>query len=45
MLVDIPKDIQFAKTSYSKPKAEKKLNGKSLNHFSQKDNLLGAEVI
>ena len=23
--------------SYSKPKIEKKLNGKSLNHFSQKD--------
>ncbi len=37
VLVDIPKDIQFAKTGYSKPKAEKKLNGKSLNHFSQKD--------
>ncbi len=37
VLVDIPKDIQFAKTSYSKPKFEKKLNGKSLNHFAQKD--------
>jgi len=37
VLVDIPKDIQFAKMSYSKPKVEKKLNGKSLNHFSQKD--------
>ncbi len=37
VLVDIPKDIQFAKMGYSKPKAEKKLNGKSLNHFSQKD--------
>ncbi len=37
VLVDIPKDIQFAKIAYSKPKAEKKLNGKSLNHFSQKD--------
>ncbi len=37
VLVDIPKDIQFAKTGYSKPKVEKKLNGKSLNHFSQKD--------
>ena len=37
VLVDIPKDIQFAKMSYSKPKIEKKLNGKSLNHFSQKD--------
>ena len=37
VLVDIPKDIQFAKISYSKPKTEKKLNGKSLNHFSQND--------
>ncbi len=37
VLVDIPKDIQFAKISYSKPKIEKKLNGKSLNYFSQKD--------
>jgi len=37
VLVDIPKDIQFAKISYSKPNLEKKLNGKSLNHFSQKD--------
>ena len=37
VLVDIPKDIQFAKVSYSKPKLEKKLNGKSLNYFSQKD--------
>ena len=37
VLVDIPKDIQFAKTSYSKPKIQKQLNGKSLNHFSQKD--------
>ncbi len=37
VLVDIPKDIQFAKTSYSKPKIEKKLNGKLLNYFSQKD--------
>ncbi len=37
VLVDIPKDIQFAKISYSKPKVEKKLNGKSLNHFTQKD--------
>ena len=36
-LVDIPKDIQFAKTSYLKPKVEKKLNGKPLNHFSQKE--------
>ena len=37
VLVDIPKDIQFAKISYSKPKTEKKLNGKSLNQFLQKD--------
>ncbi len=37
VLVDIPKDIQFAKISYSKPKIQKKLNGKSLNIFSQKD--------
>ncbi len=37
VLIDIPKDIQFAKTSYLKPKAKKKLNGKSINYFSQKD--------
>jgi len=37
VLVDIPKDIQFAKIGYSKPKIEKRLNGKSLNNFSQKD--------
>ena len=37
VLVDIPKDIQFAKTSYSKPKDKKNLNGKSLNYFSQKN--------
>ena len=37
VLVDIPKDIQFAKIGYSKPKIQKKLNGKSLNIFSQKD--------
>ena len=37
VLVDIPKDIQFAKISYSKPKMKSKLNGKSLNHFSQKE--------
>ena len=36
VLVDIPKDIQFAKTKYTKPKKEKKLNGKSENKFSQK---------
>tara|TARA_A100000164_G_scaffold37508_1_gene28660 strand:- start:2779 stop:4545 length:1767 start_codon:yes stop_codon:yes gene_type:complete len=37
VLVDIPKDIQFAKVNYSKPKKEKKLNGKSNNRFSQKE--------
>ena len=37
VLVDIPKDIQFAKTKYSKPKFENKLNGKSHNKFSQKE--------
>ena len=37
VLVDIPKDIQFAKISYSKPKTKKKFNGKSINYFSQKE--------
>jgi acetolactate synthase I/II/III large subunit len=37
VLVDIPKDVQFAKTKYFKPKKEKKLNGKVLNKFNQKD--------
>ena len=37
VLVDIPKDIQFAKTKYSKPKKEKKLNGKIKTKFNQKD--------
>ena len=37
VLVDIPKDIQFAKATYSKPKIAKKLNGKSKNYYSQKD--------
>ncbi len=37
VLVDIPKDIQFAKANYSKPKKEKKLNGKSNNKFDQND--------
>ena len=37
VLVDIPKDIQFQKTSYTKYKKQKKLNGKKHNHFSQKD--------
>ncbi len=35
VLIDIPKDIQFAKASYSKLKKEKKLNGKVHNRFSQ----------
>ena len=37
VLVDIPKDIQFAKVSYSKPKIEKKSNGKLHNKFFQND--------
>ena len=37
VLVDIPKDIQFAKARYFKPKKEKKLNGKVLNRFNQKE--------
>ena len=37
VLVDIPKDIQFQKTNYTKFKKQKKLNGKSNNIFSQKD--------
>ena len=28
VLIDIPKDIQFAKTNYSKPKIEKKIKWK-----------------
>jgi acetolactate synthase I/II/III large subunit len=36
VLVDIPKDVQFAKAKYSKPK-KKKLNEKALNRFNQKD--------
>jgi len=35
VLIDIPKDVQFAKTKYKKPNKEKKLNGKSHNKFSQ----------
>ncbi len=34
VLIDIPKDIQFAKTNYSNFKKEKKLNGKPHNKFS-----------
>ncbi len=37
VLVDIPKDIQFQKTSYKKYNKQKKSNGKSNNLFSQKD--------
>ena len=37
VLVDIPKDIQFSKISYSKPRKEKKTNGTSHNKFSKKD--------
>jgi acetolactate synthase I/II/III large subunit len=37
VLIDIPKDIQFAKTGHVKSKKKKKLNGKSHNNFSQKD--------
>jgi acetolactate synthase-1/2/3 large subunit len=37
VLVDIPKDIQFAKAKYFKPKKEKKLKEKSLNVFNQND--------
>ena len=37
VLVDIPKDIQFAKTTYKKFNKSKKLNGVSHNKFSQKE--------
>ena len=37
VLVDIPKDIQFNKFSYSKFKKKKKLNGKTHNFYSQKE--------
>ena len=37
VLVDIPKDVQFQKTNYSKFKKQKKLNIKSHNQFSQKN--------
>jgi len=36
VLVDIPKDVQFQKTSYPKFKKQKKLNDKVYNQFSQK---------
>ncbi len=37
VLVDIPKDVQFQKTSYTKYKKSKKLNGKKHNHFDKTD--------
>ncbi len=37
VLVDIPKDIQFQKASYSKFNKQNKLNGKKNNNFNQKD--------
>ena len=37
VLIDIPKDVQFKKTKYTKFKKQKKLNGKSHNLFNQKD--------
>jgi len=37
VLIDIPKDIQFAKNNYVKLKKEKKLNGKIHNKFSEKE--------
>tara|TARA_Y100000591_G_scaffold24730_1_gene18227 strand:+ start:2872 stop:4638 length:1767 start_codon:yes stop_codon:yes gene_type:complete len=37
VLVDIPKDIQFNKSSYSKVKKKKKINGKTNNYYSHKE--------
>jgi len=37
VLVDIPKDVQFAKAKYLKPKKEKKSKEKFLNQFKQSD--------
>ena len=37
VLVDIPKDIQFAKSNYFKPKKEKKNNGRAHNKFLQNE--------
>jgi acetolactate synthase-1/2/3 large subunit len=37
VLVDIPKDIQFAKAKYFVPKKEKKLKVKYFNKFNQED--------
>jgi len=37
VLVDIPKDVQFQKTSYKKYKKQKKSNGKTHNQFTQNE--------
>jgi len=37
VLVDIPKDVQFQKTNYTKFKKQKKTNGKANKQFSQND--------
>ncbi len=37
VLVDIPKDVQFQKTKYTKFKKQKKTNGKANKQFSQND--------
>ncbi len=37
VLVDIPKDVQFQKTNYTKFKKQKSLNGKVNSQFTQKD--------
>ena len=37
VLVDIPKDIQFQKTKYSKYTKQKKLNGKIYNQYTQRE--------
>ena len=37
VLVDIPKDIQFAKTNYSKPKKKNKVRSKLNNKFTQNE--------
>ena len=37
VLVDIPKDVQFQKTNYTKFKKQKKINNKVHNQFSQKN--------
>ena len=37
VLVDIPKDIQFALANYSKPQKQKKTSGKKQNIFSQNE--------